>query len=278
VLTSPEAAAVFLEARCAARIQRALWLTALRVCVCGCACAQGWREAGKPAVRLATVGGGTTAVLSAAPERPPVSFTPSKANAETLAGTHAAQHTRTHTHAHARARADADRFRFRSSFASSAELPCDDVARAAGCAVLYPASSKARAELADGLAARGACGGDCGGFTMTRLDTYTTVPATALPPGAAAAAAAADVVTFASPSAVKAYCKLLRRDDGDGGAAIAIACIGETSASAAGAAGLRRIHFPDAPGVDGWVEAVQAALGGAAPRDAELLARPRKGE
>jgi uroporphyrinogen-III synthase len=151
------------------------------------------------------------------------------------------------------------------------------VARAAGCAVLYPASSKARAELSDGLAARGACGNGCQSFVMTRLDTYTTVPATTLPPGAAAAAAAADVVTFASPSAVKAYCKLLRADGGDDGR-LRIACIGETSASAASAAGLRRIHFPDAPGVDGWVEAVQAALAGAAARDEELLARPRKGK
>ena len=48
--------------------------------------AQGWREAGRPAVRVATVGGGTSAVLAAAPERVPVAFTPSKANAETLAG------------------------------------------------------------------------------------------------------------------------------------------------------------------------------------------------
>jgi hypothetical protein len=54
--------------------------------VCVCVCVQGWREAGKPDVRLATVGGGTTAVLSAAPERVAVAFTPSKANAETLAG------------------------------------------------------------------------------------------------------------------------------------------------------------------------------------------------
>ena len=145
----------------------------------------------------------------------------------------------------------------------AAELPFDDVARASGGAVLYPASSKARAELADGLAAR-----RCG-FALTRLDTYTTVPAAELPAGAAGAAAAAACVTFASPSAVKAWCALL---PGDVARAPPVACIGETSATAAAAAGLRRIHFPDAPGVDGWVDAVAAALAGAPPRDDELAA------
>lgn len=137
------------------------------------------------------------------------------------------------------------------------------MAIAAAGAVLYPASSKARAELADGLAAR-----RCG-FALHRLDTYTTVPAAHLPAAAAERAADAAVVTFASPSAVKAWLALLAPE---AARAAAVACIGETSATAAAAAGLRRIHFPDAPGVDGWVQAVQDALAGAAPRDAELLA------
>ena len=146
---------------------------------------------------------------------------------------------------------------------AAAELPDDDVAVAAGGAVLYPASTKARAELADGLAAR-----RCG-FALQRLNTYDTVPAALRPAGAAERAAAAGVVTFASPSAVKAWCALLRPEAAK---AAAVACIGETSATAAAAAGLRRIHFPDAPGVDGWVQAVHDALAGAAPRDEELLA------
>ena len=80
ILTSPEAAAVFLEARsCAAAALSAALTHAATL-------AQGWREAGRPPLRIATVGGGTSAVLSAAPERPPVAFTPSKANAETLSG------------------------------------------------------------------------------------------------------------------------------------------------------------------------------------------------
>jgi uroporphyrinogen-III synthase len=145
----------------------------------------------------------------------------------------------------------------------AAELPADAAAAAARGAVLYPASSKARAELAEGLAARG------GVFELTRLDTYDTVPASSLPPDAAAAAAAASVVTFASPSAVKAWCALLPPA---AARAPAVACIGETSATACSAAGLERIHFPDAPGVDGWVEAVADALRGAPPRDAELAA------
>ena len=189
-------------------------------------------------------------MLTAAPERPPVAFTPSKANAETLSGAHSSRiWSPPHVLTNIALRA--------------AELPFDDVAAAAGGAVLYPASAKARAELADGLEAR-----RCG-FMLTRLDTYNTVPAAELPAGASERAAAAGVVTFASPSAVKAWCALLRPD---AARSAAVACIGETSATAAAAAGLRRIHFPDAPGVDGWVTAVQDALSGAAPRDAELLA------
>jgi uroporphyrinogen-III synthase len=149
----------------------------------------------------------------------------------------------------------------------AAELPYDDVAIAAGGAVLYPASTQARAELGDGLAARGC------GFALSRLNTYSTAPAATLPPGAAAAAAAAAVVTFASPSAVKAYRALLHDAAAANSDALAFACIGETSASAAAAAGLRRVHFPDAPGVEGWAAAVEAALQGAPPRDDELAAR-----
>lgn len=80
LLTSPEAAAVFLEVRTSYGTLAELADSAP---LCD---AQGWREAGRPQLRVATVGGGTSAVLAAAPERPPVAFTPSKANAETLSG------------------------------------------------------------------------------------------------------------------------------------------------------------------------------------------------
>jgi len=204
VLTSPEAASVFLES---------------------------WAEAGTPPVRVATVGGGTTLALQGACA---VAFTPSVANAETLAK----------------------------------ELPAS--VNAGGGRGLYPASTKAQAELQEGLTARG--------FAVTRLNTYDTVPATSLPPGATQLAARAAVVTFASPSAVKAWAALLQPHLPPAGQP-RVACIGQTSALAAVRLGLRRVHYPDAPGLDGWAQAVQQALRGEQHRDEELMllaAAPRK--
>jgi len=171
------------------------------------------------------VGGGTAAALAEAPGAPSVAFTPSLANAATLA----------------------------------AELPFDAAAAAAAGAVLFPASTQARQELARGLEARGC-------WTLTRLDAYSTGPAAPPSDDTAAAAAAADCLTFASPSAVKAFRAL-------GLPARAIACIGETSATACAAAGLANIYFPDVPGVEGWAAAVAAALAGEPSRDAWLRAR-----
>ena len=177
-------------------------------------------------MRLATVGGGTSAAL---PTSLAAAFTPSLANAETLA----------------------------------AELPRD--ASGAQQSVLYPASALASRDLQRGLAARG--------FSVTRLDTYDTVPATQLPPGAREAAGRASVVAFASPSAIKAWCALLAPSLQDGGVArLRVACIGLTSARAAVRAGLRGVHYPDAPGLEGWAQAVLAAARGEAARDEELLA------
>jgi len=92
VITSPESASVFLS---------------------------GWQEAGKPKVKIAVVGEGTSRILEAvnAPELLHIAFTPSKANADHL----------------------------------SAEIPLEGVATT----VLYPASHKARPVLQKGLEARG---------------------------------------------------------------------------------------------------------------------------
>ncbi len=65
-----------------------------------------------------------------------------------------------------------------------------------------------------GLAARGA--------EVVRLNTYSTLPVAALPADALAAARGAEVVAFASPSAVKAWVALA----GDGARGAAAACIG----------------------------------------------------
>ncbi|ACO64884.1 urophorphyrin III synthase [Micromonas commoda] len=187
-ITSPEAAKVFLE---------------------------GWTEAGRPDLPIATVGAGTARILAehyasgalAAP-----TFTPSKANADTMV----------------------------------VELPVDESSR-----VLYPASAKAASTLQDGLAARGA--------TVTRLDTYSTENVTAVDPAVLARALAADVVTFGSPSAVKAWMALSGLDPAASDHP-AYACIGGTSAKACDKIGLPGVLFPEDPGVDGWEGVVLKAL------------------
>jgi uroporphyrinogen-III synthase len=37
-------------------------------------------------------------------------------------------------------------------------------------------------------------------------------------------------------------------------------CIGSTSARACKAAGLHKVYHPEIPGVDGWVQSIEAAL------------------
>jgi uroporphyrinogen-III synthase len=118
--------------------------------------------------------------------------------------------------------------------------------------VLYPASAKAGTDLQNGLTEAG--------FQVRRLHTYDTRPVSGVAPETLAAAlAAADVVTFGSPSAVKAWVGLVGLE---AAMKVPAACIGETSARACAAAGLERVHFPEAPGIDGWAEAVVEALAG----------------
>ena len=113
--------------------------------------------------------------------------------------------------------------------------------------VLYPASKRAAKTLEDGLHGR-----DGGGkFEVLRLNTYDTVPAdwteaeTALAQGCS-------VVTFASPSALKVWTSRL-------GTGFKVACIGETTATAARENGWpeAQIYYPkEAPGIDGWADSV----------------------
>ncbi|KAK4481497.1 hypothetical protein RD792_012397, partial [Penstemon davidsonii] len=106
--------------------------------------------------------------------------------------------------------------------------------------VLYPASAKAGNEIEEGLAKRG--------FEVTRLNTYTTAPVDYVDPMVLEQALFAPVVAVASPSAVRAWISLipesLQWDN-------AVACIGETTASAAKKMGLRNIYFPTNPGLEG---------------------------
>jgi uroporphyrinogen-III synthase len=121
--------------------------------------------------------------------------------------------------------------------------------------VLYPASAKAGTDLQNGLAEAG--------FQVRRLHTYDTRPVSGVPDEALAAAKGADVVTFGSPSAVKAWVGLVGLEAAK---AVPAACIGETSARACRGAGLERVYFPEAPGIEGWAQAVVDALAESAKR------------
>lgn len=117
-----------------------------------------------------------------------------------------------------------------------------------GCRLLYPASAKAKDTLEAGLRERG--------FAVTRLNTYDTVVAE-WDQQQKEAAAAIGIACFASPSSVKGWLSNTdsRRD-------VLAACIGETSAKACRKEGWKeeQIFYPDKPGIEGWVEAVQDAV------------------
>ncbi|EFJ40450.1 hypothetical protein VOLCADRAFT_69473, partial [Volvox carteri f. nagariensis] len=192
-VTSPEAAAVFLE---------------------------GWEQAGKPRVRVAVVGGGTGEVLRQGGITP--DYVPSKALGKVM----------------------------------GSELP-----RVPGGSgrVLYPASVKASTDLQDSLAAAG--------FEVHRINTYSTGAVKSVPEDLLREALTADVVTYGSPSAVKAWGPLRRQTDMFSTHFIN-ACIGSTSAKACASAGItENVYYPDSPGMEGWVEAVERGC-----RDAQLMA------
>ncbi len=135
----------------------------------------------------------------------------------------------------------------------AAELPCDQ-----GSLILYPASKKAATTLQDGLEARGA--------TVVRLNAYSTERVERLRPEDIDAAVRADVVTFGSPSAVRAWVELCgdalyERLTSDARALQpAYVCIGETSAEACANCELPDVFYPELPGIEGWAETVFLAL------------------
>ncbi|CAL4998608.1 unnamed protein product [Urochloa decumbens] len=205
IITSPEAAAVFLK---------------------------GWKAAGSPKVRVAVVGAGTARVFDEVSQLDhqslEVAFSPSKAMGKSLAS----------------------------------ELPRGSEST---CKVLYPASAKASHEIRilcivciydvfppnaeEGLSDRG--------FYVTRLNTYTTVPVEDVKPLTLKLAISAPVVAVASPSALKAWLKLISKvNNWDN----SIACIGETTGSAAKKLGLKSVYYPTTPGLEGWVESILEAV------------------
>ncbi|KAL7542346.1 hypothetical protein ACHAXR_012535, partial [Thalassiosira sp. AJA248-18] len=132
------------------------------------------------------------------------------------------------------------------------ELPPSDSAVEEGrdTTVFYPASAKAQDTLQNGLEERG--------FTVTRLNTYDTVPAS-WSSDQISLAQSANVVCFASPSAIKAWLKNTAELETPRALA---SCIGETSASACRKNQWEEdnIFYPEKPGVAGWAVAVADAL------------------
>jgi uroporphyrinogen III methyltransferase/synthase len=115
--------------------------------------------------------------------------------------------------------------------------------------VLYPRAAEARPTLVAGLGARG--------WDVEDVVAYRTVPAGgSLSPAVLDAAAAADVVTFASPSAVRAYLEVA----GGRRTPPLVVCIGPVTAEAARRAGLAVSVEAHDPSAEGLVEAVVAAV------------------
>jgi uroporphyrinogen-III synthase len=114
--------------------------------------------------------------------------------------------------------------------------------------VLYPASQRAQLTLESGLRERG--------FQVTRLNTYDTVTAE-WSDEEREKASRCRIACFASPSSIKGWLHNSSQKT-----SVVAACIGETSAEACRELGWSegQIFYPDKPGIEGWVEAVELAV------------------
>nr|XP_043637913.1 uroporphyrinogen-III synthase, chloroplastic-like [Erigeron canadensis] len=190
VITSPEAALVFVDA---------------------------WRAAGSPSVKVAAVGTGTSSIFDgiagSSKQFIDMAFVPSIATGKVLAS----------------------------------ELPKH---ANEGCSVLYPVSAKAGHDIEQGLSMRG--------FQVTRLNTYSTETVQHVDQMIFGQALSASAVAVASPSAVRAWVDLISESERWGAS---VACIGETTASAAKRMGLRNVYYPSRPGLQGWVDSIIDSLG-----------------
>lgn len=112
--------------------------------------------------------------------------------------------------------------------------------------VWYPASSKADDVLERGLRNRH--------FIVTRLDTYetTAVPLERLDSANLERARSADILTFASPTAVNAWIGLSPVND----LTKPVACIGSTTAKRARKLGFNNVYFSENPGLEGLVHSI----------------------
>lgn len=117
--------------------------------------------------------------------------------------------------------------------------------------VLYPASSKADDTFEKALRSRS--------FVVTRLDTYetSTVAKETIDKADLEHALDADVLTFASPTAVRAWMEITGHKCNF---QTPIACIGSTTAKRARALGFENVYFSEKPGLDGLVQSVVSIL------------------
>ncbi|XP_021658897.2 uroporphyrinogen-III synthase, chloroplastic isoform X2 [Hevea brasiliensis] len=120
----------------------------------------------------------------------------------------------------------------------ASELPKSENGR---CTVLYPASAKASNEIEEGLSNRG--------FEVVRLNAYSTVPVDHVDQMVLKQALFCPVIAVASPSAVRAWFNLISESKQWNNS---VACIGETTASAAKSLGLKNVYFPTHPGFEGY--------------------------
>jgi uroporphyrinogen-III synthase len=115
--------------------------------------------------------------------------------------------------------------------------------------VLYPSSAKASTVLQEGL--------ECRGFQVVRLNTYNTVTVKSIEVETLELAKRARVVAIASPSALKAWVEHVGQARAK---EMTIACIGSTSARAAEKLGLKKVLFPEHPGLDMFVQTICEAV------------------
>ncbi|CAN6465758.1 unnamed protein product [Victoria cruziana] len=129
------------------------------------------------------------------------------------------------------------------------------------CTVLYPASAKASNDIEEVLTNRG--------FEVTRLNTYSTVPVQKVDEAILVEALSLPVVALASPSTASAWVRLISKSDSWNNS---VACIGVTTALAAKKIGLKKVYYPENPGIEGWVESILEALGVHNQREKVLVA------
>ncbi|CAL9079510.1 unnamed protein product [Musa textilis] len=220
VITSPEAAAVFLEA---------------------------WKVAGTPKVRIGVVGAGTASVfqdtMESTEQSLEIAFSPSMGTQCCLLM------VKSYLDLYNSFFVLSKILVSRGKLMSTGKVLASELPKYGQNKVLYPASVKAGSEIEEGLSARG--------FDIIRLNSYNTVSATDVDETILAFALSTPVVAVASPSAVRAWVKLIREPENWDNS---VACIGETTGLAAKRLGLKNVYYPKNPGLEGWVDSILEAL------------------